>query len=374
MMVIVGGKGWAAAALVLLASGQAFAQPASPKPNAVVVTGDIVRLDSPDAQAFLTLFGSGSMVGGSGNASGSGNMVVQLKASTCPLGIDLAPIDSALADQLDLSLGLIISRVDQGGSGAAAGLLLHDVLLNVDQRPVKDVATLNELLSGKDGKSVSLGILRKGKPHAFEAKVPQQAQANTQERGFIETGVMHIAFDAAAKSKDVPHYIIGVSLAEADATLRSQLKIPAGKGLVVTAVVHDGPAAKSGVKLHDVLLEFDGKGLTTVDAVNSQIQEVKERVVALKLMREGGEVKCTVTPVKHAEEPLVASARLQFVDFDSAGLADILLHSRDAGRNAADAELAAVKKQLADLTKSVEKLESTIKAAPKPEAASAPKK
>jgi S1-C subfamily serine protease len=52
---------------------------------------------------------------------------------------------------------------------------------------------------------------------------------------------------------------IGVTVAPADDTLRSQLRLPAKRGLVVTKVESDAPAAKAGLLVSDVLVEFGGK-------------------------------------------------------------------------------------------------------------------
>ena len=74
-----------------------------------------------------------------------------------------------------------------------------------------------------------------------------------------------------------------MTLAQADDALRSQLRLAQGEGLVVTEVVADSPAAKAGLKQHDVLTQLDGKRLTTVEACNAQIQEIKDRKVTATL-------------------------------------------------------------------------------------------
>src|SRR5262249_22237534 len=92
------------------------------------------------------------------------------------------------------------------------------------------------------------------------------------------------------------HYRIGVTLSEADEPLRSQLRLAAGEGLVVTDVVKDSPAAGAGIQKNDVLIKLDGKRLTSVDAINKQVQEIKDRKVAVALIRAGNEIVCEVTP------------------------------------------------------------------------------
>jgi PDZ domain len=98
-------------------------------------------------------------------------------------------------------------------------------------------------------------------------------------------------------------YRIGVTLSEADATLRTQLRLAAGEGLVVTEVIAESPAAKAGVEAHDVLIVLGGKRLTTVEAINSQIQEIKDKAVELRLLRAGKELSFRIAP--HKEQKAV---------------------------------------------------------------------
>jgi hypothetical protein len=79
--------------------------------------------------------------------------------------------------------------------------------------------------------------------------------------------------------------------------LRSQLRLASGEGLVVTDVVADGPAAKAGVKKHDVLTMLDGKRLTTVEAINSQVQSIKDRKVSVVFVRGGQEMSRELAPM-----------------------------------------------------------------------------
>jgi len=52
---------------------------------------------------------------------------------------------------------------------------------------------------------------------------------------------------------------LGAHVEKPDATLVEQLDLPKGQGLVVGQVKPDSPAAKAGLKPHDILLEINGK-------------------------------------------------------------------------------------------------------------------
>ena len=105
-------------------------------------------------------------------------------------------------------------------------------------------------------------------------------------------------------------YRIGVTLSEADDTLRQQLRLATGEGLVVTEVVADSSAAQAGLQMNDVLTMLDGKRLTTVEAINEQIQELKDKSVELRLLRGGKETTIQIAARKiqeaaFADRPLV---------------------------------------------------------------------
>jgi hypothetical protein len=52
---------------------------------------------------------------------------------------------------------------------------------------------------------------------------------------------------------------LGIHVEKPTATLAEQLDLPKDQGLVVTAVYHDMPAGKAGLKVNDVLLELGGR-------------------------------------------------------------------------------------------------------------------
>jgi hypothetical protein len=54
---------------------------------------------------------------------------------------------------------------------------------------------------------------------------------------------------------------LGIRVAVPDPTLIDQLDLPAGQGLVVAEVLADSPAARAGLRAHDVLLALDGRAV-----------------------------------------------------------------------------------------------------------------
>jgi hypothetical protein len=112
-----------------------------------------------------------------------------------------------------------------------------------------------------------------------------------------------------------------VTFAPADDVLRSQLRLADGEGLVITDIVADGPSAKAGLRRHDVLVKLDGKRLTTVEAFNTQIQEIKDRQVTATLFRAGKETSLELTPQLSTTGEIRGNPYLATVVLDKSNLA-----------------------------------------------------
>jgi membrane-associated protease RseP (regulator of RpoE activity) len=217
------------------------------------------------------------------------------------LGIDVATPDAALMAQLGLSprQGMIVTSVPEESQGAKAGLKVHDIITQVNEAQISHLDALKMALHDPEGGNVKLHIVRGGKPLVLEATVAKPQVAKL----FLENALVRDGASLAIALQET--YRLGVTLSEADDTLRAHLRLAAGEGLVVTDVVAESAAAAAGVKQHDVLIVLDGKRLTTVEAINAQVQEIKERLVDLRLLRGGEEMVLQVTPRKIQQQTIV---------------------------------------------------------------------
>jgi membrane-associated protease RseP (regulator of RpoE activity) len=213
-----------------------------------------------------------------------------------PLGIEVTPVEEPLRLHLKLPAaeGLIVTKAPPESEGAKAGLQQHDVILRVVERPVGDVAAFIKALQAQEGeKPLRLSIVREGKPLAVEAVIRPARVVALNEYTDLTPKV-----DASQAAHD--RYRIGVTLADVDATLRAQLKLPEGHGLVVTEVVPESAAAEAGIQANDILISLDGHPLTLTEKVNEQVQSIGDRKVTLKFLRAGEEQSIEIAPRKVA--------------------------------------------------------------------------
>jgi C-terminal processing protease CtpA/Prc len=197
------------------------------------------------------------------------------------LGLTLAPVDKTLRAQLELpeGEGWVVAYVEPDTPAAKAGLKVNDILLDMDGKPLKTANVRVQLLMGKPA---TLHIIRKGKRMSIEWNIREPAEAR----------------ETNADGSEQREYYIGVPVAEVDETLRSHLDIPEGQGLVVLDVVPNSPAAKAGLKAHDILLSMAGKPLKDVETLIEQVQESKGKAVAVEILRQGGRKTIEITPEK----------------------------------------------------------------------------
>jgi predicted metalloprotease with PDZ domain len=273
-----------ALALLLICSRASAEEPAKPAPTPLNVKLEKVDELVSDYDRFLTVFDmSDSLVAANG------------------LGIDVAVPEPALRAQLGLEegKGLVVTAVPDESCGKKAGLQVHDIVLQVYGHDTGDLKTLGEMLEAVNGQPVKIKVLRGGKSIELDATPQKPELAKIRLKTFLSQAGQGVELVAQET------YRIGVTLAEADDTLRAHLRLAAGEGLIVTDVIGESAAAAAGILQHDVLVVLDGKRLTTVEAINAQVQELKDKSVELRLLRGGKEVALPIAARKTQEAAFV---------------------------------------------------------------------
>ncbi len=89
---------------------------------------------------------------------------------------------------------------------------------------------------------------------------------------------------------------LGVSSGELPELLAAHLDLPTGKGIVVRSLLPDGPAAKAGVAVNDVITAVAGKAIGSPAELSAEISAHKPgESVALDLIHKGKAGKTDVT-------------------------------------------------------------------------------
>lgn len=177
------------------------------------------------------------------------------------LGVQVQPVTRGIADSLGLKQaeGAMVDEPQPSSPAAKADIASGDIITAVDGTPVKDSRDLaRRIATMAPGSSIKLDVLRKGESKSVSvvlAEMPNQRQANAGNQD-------------SAQTSDAPH--LGLALAPA-----SDVAGAGGKGVVVTAVEPDGPAAEHGFQSGDVILDVGGKSVGNVSDVRKALTEAK---------------------------------------------------------------------------------------------------
>ena len=96
-------------------------------------------------------------------------------------------------------------------------------------------------------------------------------------------------------------YMIGVNCAQVSGQLRSHLDLEDGIGLIIASEPRgDSPAATAGLERHDILMQANGKILSSTEDLIETVQAAGEsgNALSLTLIRRGNEIKVDVTPTE----------------------------------------------------------------------------
>lgn len=81
---------------------------------------------------------------------------------------------------------------------------------------------------------------------------------------------------------------LGIGVDEVTASKLSALKLKEERGVEIVSVVGDSPAAKAGLKEHDVVLEYNGQRVESVEQFQRLVRETPaDRAVRLQISRDG---------------------------------------------------------------------------------------
>ena len=187
------------------------------------------------------------------------------KVSRGYIGVSLQAVDPELAKSLGLRgdlRGVAITDVRNGSPGAKAGLQVGDVITAVNGSTVDDPGSLRvQVASTPPGSTVALKIVRGGSPKDVSvmlAEYPKTAEngADDQDRP---------SFDGSGEKGALK----GVSVQAITPEMRQQLGLPnSAKGLVVTDVDADSPAARQGLREGDVIEQVNRQPVNSIADLN----------------------------------------------------------------------------------------------------------
>ena len=215
--------------------------------------------------------------------------------------------------------GVGVTRIVKDSPAEKAGLRKDDVILRVDGENISSVRKLNRIVSElAPDQSVKITVSRGGSEQDITATIGKRT-ANFFAGGDFFKGHPQIwkwegmqprqwKFESPLLNRgdlldngDLTFMLsnsrrIGVSTMQLTKQLADYFGITGGKGVLVTAVIDDGPAAKAGVRAGDVITAVDGEAIDSPGDISRAISRKKEGDVTLTVIRNKSQQTIRVTP------------------------------------------------------------------------------
>jgi serine protease Do len=201
------------------------------------------------------------------------------------LGVSIQPLTPELAKSFGITgtQGALIATVTEDSPAGKAGLKEGDVIVTFDGKPVEGPRALPTLVANTPvGRGVPVGIVRDGSRQTVTVTVGNLA--DSREARATPGAPAEKGRESGATEK------LGLALQELTPELAKQLGVQSDKGVVVTEVKPDSPAAQAGLAPGDVIREVNRtpvQGLQDVERGLARGQDPAQ--VLLRVEREGSQ-------------------------------------------------------------------------------------
>ncbi|HEY0547656.1 MAG TPA: PDZ domain-containing protein [Pyrinomonadaceae bacterium] len=204
--------------------------------------------------------------------------------------------------------GVGISKVIEGSPAEKAGLRKDDVVLRFNGEEVTSVRKLERLIEEvAPDHTARLTVSRNGSEQELSVTVGQRKDFNSfvfpqgadTEKLLEEMKRAPGAYALALGSSRR----IGVSTNTLTKQLADYFGVGGGKGVLVTSVKEDSPAARAGLKAGDVITEVDGEKVEETGDISRAINRKSDGDVTLTIIRERSQHTIRVTPEKAEATP-----------------------------------------------------------------------
>jgi S1-C subfamily serine protease len=166
--------------------------------------------------------------------------------------------------------GVVVAKVQEESPAAKAGLKRGDVITKFKGKKVGDANQLrNAVAQQSPGDEVNVSIRRDGESQTMTVKL----------------GALHGEGGGSGAGSDVME---GLSLGTVNSETRSAFELPRqlDKGVVVTDIKPNTPAARTGLQPGDVILEVNRREVASIEEFADIYNTSKGRILVL-LYRDG---------------------------------------------------------------------------------------
>ncbi|MGH7263465.1 MAG: DegQ family serine endoprotease [Candidatus Rokuibacteriota bacterium] len=202
------------------------------------------------------------------------------------LGVSIQPITPELSKSFGLpdTKGALVASVADDSPAARAGVQPGDVIVRYDGKPIDAPRVLPGLVANTEiGKTVDLTVVRDGRERGLSVTVGNLTDSRQAGAPGSPTPERRPERRAVAR--------LGLELAPLTPEVARRLGVLPGKGVVVTDVRPDSPAAQAGIAEGDVIREVNRTPVEAIDDVERGMARAgaPANQVLLRVERQGSE-------------------------------------------------------------------------------------
>ncbi len=304
-------------------------------------------------------------------------------AGTPWLGVTTQEITSDLREGLDYrGGGVLVSRVVVDSPAERAGIRKGDVIVGFNSRAIDSPEELVDVVrSARVGQTVAVTVVRNGSRRSLSAhlaawpegseeeldtpepapEAPRAPRAPSPSRSHTfewDGDTLELPDDAGTiMLRSMGRGRLGVRIQDLNADLGEALGVPDGKGVLVTEVLEDTPAARVRLKAGDVITQVADRAVDDVNDLHRALQD-REGRVRITVVRRGA--RRTVEPELAARPEVMRlrrgdGTRVRIPDIRTRVLREHL--DSDAERRDLEGQLRELRQELRDLRQKLEAME-----------------
>ncbi|MCE5312334.1 MAG: DegQ family serine endoprotease [Nitrospiraceae bacterium] len=196
------------------------------------------------------------------------------------IGVAIQELTPELGEKFGLKNGggALVSDVVKGGPAHKAGLLRGDIIVELNAKKVKDVATLRNAVSQtKIGSTVSMKILRAGREMSLNVVIVE-LPLDSEEAGP----------SSPPNLNSIGNMFAGIAVMDINPAVRKQLGIDKDEKGVVVLRIDPALSEDTGLRKGDVIQEIDKQKIENINDFNRITAKVKPNDSVLLFVNRGG--------------------------------------------------------------------------------------
>ncbi len=209
------------------------------------------------------------------------------------IGVSVGPVPLNALDEFGLKerKGAVVATVTPGGPAAKGGVQPGDVIVEFNGKPVKNRDELVRMVVGtKPGSTVPVKVLRDKQEKTLNVTVDE---LNLEEES-AATGSREQGQEDEEAGRDTG---FGMTLGAITPDIARRLRIePGTKGVLVTDIDPQSPAAGAGIRRGDIITQVNRRPISSPTEAARELQRVPAGGTAfLLVLRNGQETFVTIT-------------------------------------------------------------------------------